>query len=125
MGRDIVLALTDLFLLGRIEPLYPLAILPQPELLLLLIWVKVSTQTVLLALVPPACVDAPIWPLISSITVFLALLKLPVVAGPVPVKEETSVHVVVEPLAIKDPAVLPVVFAIPRFLTLFVTSFVL
>ena len=112
MGRDIVLALTDLSLLSRIEPLYPLATLPQPKLLLLLIWVKVRAEAVLLAFVPPARIDAAICPQISSIAVLLAMLKLPVVAVPIFVKEETSpVHVVVEPLSIKDPAVLPLVFA--------------
>ena len=73
LARDIELLLPDLLLLGIVEPLYPFAMLPQPVLLLLPGWVIVSTEAVLLAIVPPARVNAAIPPTVSSIA-FLSVV---------------------------------------------------
>ena len=95
-----------------VEPLDTLPVLPEAVLDGLLAGVDVGSESMLLALVPPAFVLASISPVVHTVAFFLVIQVLSVVAHAISVDvDAVAAHVVVGPLTEVLAAVLPEVGA--------------
>ena len=91
-----------------IEPLHSLPVLPQPILYAVLGAVDVGAESVLLTLVPPAFVPAPICPVVYSISFLLVHVVLPVVPYSICILiYSVALHIIRLPLAVVVSTVLP------------------
>ena len=97
-----------------VEPLYALSVLPETVLDTLFSAVNVGTESMLLALVPPAFVLAPISPVVHAEALFLIVHILAIVPHTVSVDVDShALHVVRGPLSEVLATVLPQVRAEP------------
>ena len=104
--------LVDLVHSLLINPLQPLTLLPDALLGLALFGVLELADAVLLALVPPALVLAPVCPVVMAVASFLVFEELAFVAHAITIDVDTVArHIVVFPLAIVLAAILPDILA--------------
>ena len=102
------LHVVDCLDLGFVEPFYPLAVLPQTELHLVIFGNDVCAETVLFTLVPIAFIAALISPRVDSEAVLLVVFVLTAVhSSVIPDVNSHALHIIVEPFALVLTAVKP------------------
>jgi len=117
--------LTDQFDFLLIEPGDALAVFPQAILDLVFLRVEVRSQAVLLALVPPTLVEAPVGPIVEPVPALFVVVILPLVATPIgPEVDAVALHVVILPLTVEAASVFPEVNALAEDLVVNPVAFV-
>jgi hypothetical protein len=96
-----------------IEPLNSLASFPKPIFDAVFRAIGVGAKSMLLALVPPALVLAPIRPVVNTVTFLLIIFVLSIVPDSIRVDIDTeTMHVVGTPLTIVGSAIVPQVYSV-------------
>lgn len=106
----VVLVIVDLVNSLGVEPCDPLAVLPKAVLHLAFARVFVDSEPVLLPVVPPAFVLAPVRPEVKAVACLLVFFVLALVGHSISVDVNThAVHVIIVPVSVILPAILPLV----------------